>query len=479
MPPGSFVTSPANSALCVEARHGRLSVFMPPTQRLEDYLDLVEAIEATCAALEIPVLLEGYLPPPDDRIRFFKVTPDPGVIEVNTQPSESWEQLETLTETLYGVARECRLGTEKFDLNGRHTGTGGGNHVVLGGPTSQAPRMDESRRDAVYEAQIALAQLPPAGTDVPPWLVDRLFRDLLVDLTGNTHRAELCIDKLYSPEGVAGRLGLVELRGIEMPPHWQMSLAQQLLVRAAIAAFWKRPYREPLADWGTALYDRFMLPHFVWRDLCDLIGELSRAGGVDLKAEWFVPHHEFRFPKVGDVAYDGVELEFRSAIEPWYVLDEEPGTGSTARYVDSSVERMQLSASGFDPSRHAVLCGGVRVPMHRTGTPYHFVARIRYRAWQPPRCLHPTIPVQTPLRFDLVDLKAARSIGGCTYHAYHPAGVNYERFPVNANEAEARRSARFETRGLSGGRFELPERPPHPGVDPYPLTLDLRRFFTG
>ncbi len=501
------------TALCVECRHGRLHVFMPPTQRIEDYLDLISAIEDTCSELGLPVLVEGYMPPPDARVEMFKVTPDPGVIEVNTQPSESWDQLVDLTETLYEEARLCRLGTDKFDLDGRHTGTGGGNHVVLGGktpsdspfirrpdllgslitfwnnhpalsylfssrfigPTSQAPRFDESRRDAVYEMEIALRQLPSRDQYTPPWLVDRIFRDLLIDLTGNTHRAEICIDKLYSPDSTTGRLGLVELRGFEMPPHARMSLAQQLLIRSVVAAFWEQPYQQPLVHWETALHDRYMLPHFAWQDLCDAIKEIKRFG-IELDPAWFAPHHEFRFPKLGEVNYQGVGMQIRSAIEPWYVMGEEPGGGGTVRYVDSSVERLELLLDGLVPTRFAVLCNGIRVPLHATGIQGQYVAGIRYRAWQPPRCLHPTIPIHSPLRFELVDLRAEQSIGGCTYHVVHPGGRGTDTFPINANEAESRRAARFDADGMTGGRIEITELPPATDPNPYPVTLDLRRI---
>ncbi len=501
-----------HTALCIECRHGRLHVFMPPTQRLDDYLDLISAIEDTCEALRVPVIIEGYLPPPDDRAAIFKVTPDPGVIEVNAQPTETWDELVELTETLYEEARQCRLGTDKFDLDGRHTGTGGGNHIVVGGrkvsdspflrrpdllgsmiafwnnhpslsymfsskfigPTSQAPRFDESRRDAVYEMEIALKQLPSRDQHQPPWVVDRLFRDMLVDLTGNTHRAEICIDKLYSPDSAAGRLGLVELRGFEMPPHSRMSLAQQLLIRAVVAAFWEQPYRYPLANWDTALHDRFLLPHFAWQDLCDAIGELRRFG-IELDPEWYAPHHEFRFPIIGDAHYGGVTMRLRSAIEPWYVMGEEPGGGGTVRYVDSSVERIELMVKGLERARYRVLCNGVNVPLCATEVQGQFVAGIRYRAWQPPRCLHPTIEIHAPLIFQLIDIRCSQSIGGCTYHVVHPGGRGTDRFPINANEAEARRAARFEATGMTGGKIEIPEPPPPKGANAYPVTLDLRR----
>ncbi|QDT04560.1 hypothetical protein K227x_29520 [Rubripirellula lacrimiformis] len=500
------------TALCVECRFGRLHIFMPPTQRLEDYLDLVAAVESTCVKLDIPVVLEGYLPPPDDRVDYFKVTPDPGVIEVNTNPTSSWTALVDQTESLYHEARMSRLGAEKFDIDGRHTGTGGGSHVVLGGatpsespfvrrpdllasiirfwhnhpslsfmfssrfigPTSQAPRMDESRRDAVYEMEIAMAQLDKIGDHQPPWLVDRLFRDLLTDLTGNTHRAEICVDKLYSPDSSTGRLGLVEFRGFEMPPNARMNLAQQLLIRAAVAVFWNKPYRAPLADWGTSLYDRYMLPHFIWQDLCNLIGELQREG-IEISSEWFAPHHEFRFQKIGEVSYKDVRLQLRNAIEPWYVMGEEPAAGGTARYVDSSLERMEVLVDGFDSKRMAVLCNGVQIPMHATGVQSQSVAGIKYRAWQPPRCLHPTIGIHTPLQFDIVERITGRSIGGCRYHAVHPGGLSHASFPINANEAESRRASRFQAGTMTGGVIDVPEAAIMPGSTEYAVTLDMRR----
>ncbi|OYP30356.1 DUF2126 domain-containing protein [Rhodopirellula sp. MGV] len=504
------------TALCVEARFGRIHVFMPPTQRLEDYLDLLSAVEETCVDLDMPIVLEGYLPPPDHRVELFKITPDPGVIEVNIQPTSNWKELVDLTTSLYQHARESRLTAQKFDIDGTHTGTGGGAHVVLGGkspmdspfirrpdllasmlrfwhnhpalsylfsgkfigPTSQAPRMDEARRDSVYEMEIAMREMETfyqKGQTIMPWTVDRLYRDLLVDLTGNTHRAEFCIDKLYSPDSSTGRLGLVELRGFEMPPNSQMNLAQQLLIRGIIAAFWKTPYKAPLARWGTALYDRFMLPHFVWNDLGELLSKL-RDCGVNLKHEWFLPHYEFRFPKVGDAIFGDVKVEVRSAIEPWYLMGEEPASGGTARFVDSSLERLQVTVDGFDPARHAVLCNGRRVPMHQSQIAGRYLAGIKFRAWQPPRCLHPTIPVDVPLQFDIVDRVTQFSIGGCRYHAADPSGRAHEIFPINANEAESRRAARFQTGTLTGGRMYIPEMPPVDSPNDFPVTFDLRRY---
>ncbi|WP_394839279.1 transglutaminase family protein [Pendulispora rubella] len=507
---------PPFTALCAEPRNGVLYLFMPPARTLDDYVALVAAIEATAESLQVPILVEGYPPPRDARLAQLSVTPDPGVIEVNIHPATNWDELVDHTTHLYEAARQSRLSAEKFMLDGRHVGTGGGNHVVLGGatvndspflrrpdllrsllayfhqhpslsflfsgmfigPTSQAPRIDEARNDSIFEIEVAFREVSrklrgysEAG-DVPPWLVDRLFRDLLTDVTGNTHRAEFCIDKLFSPDGVTGRHGLLELRAFEMPPHARMSLTQQLLLRTLVARFWKTPYApERLARWGTELHDRFMLPFFVWQDFEDVITEL-RGGGHPLETAWFAPHFEFRFPKYGDFATRAVELELRGALEPWHVMGEDATASGTARYVDSSLERLQVIARGMAPERYVVTCNGQALPLHPTGTNGEFVSGVRYRAWQPPRCLHPHIGVHAPLVFDLVDTWTKRSLGGCEYHVSHPGGRSHDIRPINALEAEGRRRARFFRLGHTPGRMEV--RPAVASPD-FPFTLDLRK----
>jgi uncharacterized protein (DUF2126 family)/transglutaminase-like putative cysteine protease len=529
------MTTLIRTALIVEPRDGRLFVFLPPLQSFDDYVNLINAIEETAEKLSLPVILEGYEPPSDPRLKVFKITPDPGVIEVNIHPSKSWSELVEKTTVLYEEARLCRLGTEKFMLDGRHTGTGGGNHVTIGGasavdspilrrpdvlqslitfwqhhpslsylfsgmfigPTSQAPRVDEGRDEILYELEVAFKQVPEGVVD-QPWLVDRIFRNLLIDITGNTHRAEFCIDKLYAPGPASGRLGILEFRGFEMPPHARMSLVQMLLIRALIARFWKEPYKHKLVRWGTELHDRFMLPHYIWADIKEVVEDLQQHG-YPFQLEWLAPFEEFRFPHYGRVQIDHIEMELRWAIEPWHVLGEEISQQGTTRYVDSSVERLQVRLSGVTDERYVLTCNGRRVPLRFTGRKGEYVAGVRYRAWQPPSALHPTIGVNVPLVFDLIDTWNGLSVGGCTYHVSHPGGRPYDEFPVNAFEAESRRINRFwdfnHTPGVIPPR--VPSVPPNqqdayrkfashnlgprpmtpPAEEPandYPYTLDLR-----
>ena len=502
-----------HTALCVEPRDGRLCIFLPPLTDLEHYLSLVAAIESVAADCGTPVILEGYGPPCDPRLVCLQVTPDPGVVEVNIHPSASWDELVQKTTGLYEEARSSRLSAEKFLLDGHHTGTGGGNHVTLGGanpadspllrrpdllrslitywqhhpalsylfsglfvgPTSQAPRVDEGRDELLYELEIAFDQIPQ-GETASPWLVDRLLRNLLVDVTGNTHRSEFCIDKLYSPESASGRLGLLELRSFEMPPHPQMSLMQMLLLRALVARFWREPYQHKLVRWGTELHDRFMLPHYVAADMNEVVNDLNRAG-FEFSKEWFEPFLEFRFPHYGKIRCQNIELELRLAIEPWHALGEEATSIGTARYVDSSVERLQVKVEGMTETRYLATCNGRRIPLRNTGKRGEFVGGVRFRAWQPPSALHPNIPVHSPLVFDIVDLWNDRSIGGCTYHVAHPGGRNFDSFPVNANEAEARRVGRFWNFGHTPGTAKADLILTEEGNSPeYPCTLDLRRL---
>lgn len=531
-----FDVDTIRTAICVEARDGIVYVFLPPVDYLEHYLDLIASLEATAEKLQMPIRIEGYTPPSDYRIQKLVVSPDPGVIEVNVHPAANWQELVDNTTALYEEAFLSRLATEKFMVDGRHTGTGGGNHVTIGGakpadspilrrpdllrslitywqhhpalsylfagpfigPTSQAPRIDEGRDERLYEMEIAFDQIPEEG-DIPFWMVDRIFRNLLVDITGNTHRTEFCIDKLYSPDSSTGRLGILEFRAFDMPPHKHMNLVQTLLVRALVSMFWKQPYKKKLIRWGTELHDQFLLPHFVYLDMVDVVNDL-KAAGYQFDISWFDPFFEFRFPHHGTITVDNIQLQLRLGIEPWHVLGEELSNSGTARFVDSSLERLQVKVSGFVDGRHILLCNGCRVPLRSTGTKGEYVAGIRYKAWNPPSALHPTIGVDAPLVLDIIDTWNSRVVGGCTYFVSHPGGRSFDTYPVNSYEAESRRISRFwgfghtpsQTETLPAPVKQLPsvsrfvaehkkalrvDTPVELVNQDYPHTLDLRRFW--
>jgi len=482
------------TAMVAEIRDGLLYVFVPPTEASEDFVDLIARIEAAAVKVDCRVVVEGYGPPPDSRLQSMSVTPDPGVIEVNVAPTAGFEEQHQQLETLYEQARLARLSTESFDVDGTHGGTGGGNHITLGGvtpadspllrrpdllvslltywqrhpslsylfagrfvgTTSQAPRVDEGRDESLYELEIAFAEISrlSAGGTPKPWVTDRALRHLLTDITGNTHRAEFCIDKLYSPDSPRGRLGLLELRGFEMPPHLRMAMVQSLLVRSLVAWFWDEPLHAPLIPHGANLHGRYLLPHFLIHDIADVAADL-RAHGIAFETSWLDPFTEFRFPRIGTAVFDGVEIELRTAIEPWNTLGEEATATGTARYVDSSVERVQVRIIGADRHRYVVTCNDYPVPLLATDNPDIHVGGVRFKAWQPPSALHPTITTDVPLRFELVDLATGTSRGGCTYHVSHPGGRAYDEPPVNAVEAESRRARRFDATGFTPGKLDL------------------------
>ncbi|MBG0746933.1 MAG: transglutaminase family protein [Planktothrix agardhii KL2] len=513
--------SPINSirvALSVEVRQGKIHVFLPPISSPRSFVDLITAIENTTAQLQYSVLIEGYTPPVNTGIIGFQITPDPGVIEVNIHPASNWQELVEITNILYEEARLSRLGTEKYLLDGRRIPTGGGAHVTIGGktvydspllrrpdllrslitywqnhpclsflfcdlfvgPTSQAPRVDEARHESLYELEIAFQQLEYQA-NIAPKLVDRLLRNLLVDITGNTHRSAFCVDKLYPIENPKNQLGLLEFRAFAMPPHPQMNLLQMLLIRALVAWFWEKPYTHSLIRWGTTLHDRFMLPHYLGEDLKTIIEDLKTVG-YEFEFDWFAPFIEFRFPRYGEITKEGVELELRHGIEPWHVLGEESSSGSTARYVDSSMERVQIilrnalgNSANIDSysARYIVTCQGRPIPLKSTGNPGEYVGAVRFRARRYTSLLHPAIDPHDPLIFDIVDTESNRSIGGCTYFVSPPNGKIYQQFPINHREAESRMLERFVAMGHTSGLIKVA----HLKLNPeYPLTLDLRQI---
>ncbi|MES2205652.1 MAG: transglutaminase family protein [Pseudomonadota bacterium] len=504
--------SVSKTAICAEVRDGQLYIFFPPLSPLEQYLTLVEAVEATASALQMPVVCEGYAPPKDPRVQQLAVTPDPGVLEVNVPPLSKWSELRNLGEILYEEAREVGLSAHRFMIDGRPVGTGGGNHIIFGGATpsespwlnnpkllkqlvvyiqnhpvlsylfagsfvgatSQSPRVDETREDRLHDLDIALQQLEVLADDIPkrPWLVDCILRHFLTDLTGNTHRAEISIDKLYSPDHAQGRLGLLEFRAFEMTPHPRMHAVQSLLLRAIIARLARAPYAGELIRWGRQLHDRFMLPHYLESDLRSVLKDLAEHD-LPLAYDWFTPFLEFRFPVCGTFEYESMAFELRYALEPWNVLGEELSTTGTSRFVDNSVERVQIKLQRFIAERYSLLCNDRPIPVQATTTAGEYVAGVRFQAWNPPSAQHSTLPVQSPLVFTLWDKWNQSAVAGCTYFVAHAGGRSYDMPPVNAREAESRRRQRFWNHGMTTPQPGVAVRVPAVSPD-QPCTLDLR-----
>jgi uncharacterized protein (DUF2126 family) len=500
------------TAVTIEPRDGQLWVFVPPVPRFDDFCALVEAIDRVRAATGTQLHLEGYTPPPSPAMRRFAVTPDPGVLEVNLPPATSAREASHLHHEVFEAALASGLTAERYLLDGRAAGSGGGNHITVGGPraerspwlgrpdllasliafvqhhpslsymftglfvgpTSQAPRVDEARHDALYELELALPRLHERG--VPPWQVDALLRHLLVDVAGSTHRAELSIDKLFDPHTPFGRQGIVELRAFEMPPHPRMAAAQAILVRSLVAAFAAEPYKHALVRWGGELHDRFLLPFWMWRDFEDVIAHLAQRD-IPLPADAFRPFVELRCPLVGTLAAGDGSLEIRNAIEPWHVLGEEATATGTSRYVDSSMERLELRAHGLDPERFLITVNGAVVPMRPAPGRDTRVAGVRFRAWCPPHSLHPHLGIHHPLQIDIVDTWAKRAVAGGAYHVWHPEGRAFDAAPLTRVEAAARRAQRFTAHGPSQ-TWPIHARSvaPHPEQ---PYTLDLRRVDLG
>jgi uncharacterized protein (DUF2126 family)/transglutaminase-like putative cysteine protease len=498
----------ARTALCIEPRDGTLWCFVPPLPSFADFCDLVRAIDRTRGELGIDISVEGYPPPPSPEARKFAVTPDPGVLEVNIPPTATSRQAAELHDTVFEAALACGLSAERYLLDGRAAGSGGGNHLTIGaptplgspwllrpdliaslvtfaqhhpslsylfsglfvGPTSQAPRLDEARHDSLYELEVALPKLHDRAQPPPPWQVDALLRHLLVDIAGSTHRAEISIDKLYDPGSSYGRQGLVELRAFEMPPHPRMAAAQVVLARALVAAFAEKPYRHSLVRWGQELHDRFMLPHFLWRDFEDVLA------ATGLPAAAYEPFVELRCPLAGALAVGDARVEVRNALEPWHVLGEEATQSGTARYVDSSVERVELRAIGLDPERYVVAVNGIAIPLRAVAGRDTRIGGVRFRAWCPPHALQPHLGIHHPLQIAIVDTWAQRGVAGGAYHVWHPEGRAFDAPPLTRVEAAARRSQRFTVEGPPPWPAKLRRAPEHRDQ---PYTLDLRRLDAG
>ncbi len=448
---------PPRTALAVELREGQLYVFLPPLSHAEHYLDLLSAVRKAARATGIPVRLEGYEPPEDHRLRRIVVEPEPGILKVWLPDCDGWRTQNDLISATYEEADRIGLRAERILGDGRRLPVGGGAELVLGGfppvdspflrrpellrslivywqqhpalsyffagrligPDGPAPRPDEGRTDALYELSIALDRIPD-GEVAQPLIPDRVLRHLLADPAGNMKRAEIRMDLLYSPDRPSLRLGRTVLRPFEMPPDARLASLQSLLVTALVAWFWREPYRGRPIDWGMHLHDRFLLPQVLWNDLTQVLDDLGR-GGWPLQAEWFRPLLNLRFPILGRRQLGDITLELRKAHEPWPLLAEESILGGgTARFLDSSCERIQIRCVGLAPERHVLSCNGYRVPLNATGILGEYVAGIRFKVWNPPSTLHPTITPVDALVIDLIDTWSDRIVGGCTYFPPRP-----------------------------------------------------------
>lgn len=504
-------------ALVVSVESGILRLFLPPIATARSFADVITAIEATAEVLDQPVLLGGYGPPSNQGIEGFKITPDPGVLEVNIHPADTWPELVHLHTLLDEEAIACGLSCEKYAQDGRILGTGGGSHITIGGatpeaspllrrpdllrslitywqhhpslsyvfagqyigPTSQSPRVDEARHDSLYELEVAFLSLAP-GKAIAPEIIDRLLSPFLQDVSGNTHRTALCIDKLHPTYQPMSQLGLLEFRGFEMPPDTGLRLLQMLLIRALVAWFWQQPFTKPLKRWGPELRDRWLLPHYLIQDFQLVLKEL-RAAGLPFELDWFTPFLLRRFPQVGKISLQANSpqvLELRTALEPWPVIGDAGGSG-TSRPVDNSLERLQIfltgaadvAAAGTLAQRYALLCNGHRVPLRSTGVAGDYVGAVRFRARAPIVATHPALDPHLPLRFEVIDTWQSKFLGGLLYAAPVPDSASNLPLPQSREEARDRRQQQCVILTEGTVPDEMPPLVVHPET---PMTLDLR-----
>jgi uncharacterized protein (DUF2126 family)/transglutaminase-like putative cysteine protease len=449
--PSSRDASPPRTAVCVQARAGKLYVFLPPLSHAEHYLEVVAAIEVAAEATEQQPILEGYEPPEDFRLRRFVLEPDPGVLKVELPEAYTFPVQLDLLQTVFDEAQELGLGMQRVTPDGTIIGTGGGGRLSLGGlrpeyspflrrpellsgliayfqrhpslsylfagrmigPSGPAPRPDEGRDAALYELEIALSQMPK-GEVSALWRGDRMLRHLLTDPSGAIKHAEIRMDHLYAPERDSKRLGRVFIHAFELAPHPHIAVLHTLLVHALLGRFARASDSGELARWGSALHDRFMLPDVLLSDLREVIEEL-REVGYPFQIEWFAPLVALRFPELGQVLIGQISLGLQTALEPWPLLAEEVTSGGVSRFIDAANERLQIKLTGLAPGRYVLACNGNSVPLQETGTHGEYVAGVRYKIANPPSTLHPTIAPVGALVFDLIDTWTGRAIGGCTY----------------------------------------------------------------
>lgn len=504
-------------ALTLECKDGTLTVFVPPLT-IAAYLALMPLIEDTLAAFDLKqCVLGGYAPPTEPGIFTVGFASDPGVIEVNLAVCRTWNDYARQLEELYAAADAAGLCARKYHFNGRDTGTGGGAHLVFGGPvgdtspfflhpgflpsviryfqhhpalsytftgaylgpSSQAPRIDESTFEALYELEIACAGAEQFGTPYNLALFDLMFRDLLMDRSGNTHRAEISVDKLWNPFAGNGRLGLVEFRAFETHPEAAALSLTGLFLRAILARLAADPFRAPFVRWAGELHDRFFLPSFLWEDLCAICADL-RAHGLPFDEAWLRPLWSWRCPELGRLpatAADSTPLAsgvvFRQALEAWPLLGESPNGGTVSRTVDASMDRIEARVDDATLlERGLLLVNGLPCEFRASGE--GAACGIRFRSFYLTPALHPQVPVHAPLLLEWVDRATLSVVSAARWHVWNPGSVPYAERPADAAEAQKRRAERWEPWPHTVGQARFIPKIDFPPEGRH--TLDLRRY---
>ncbi len=513
LPLGRVTCEGSKCAMSIEVRDGEICLFIPPVTSIAAFAQLASAIEDSWTEIGggLPLVLEGYPPPRSPELEHFSMMADPGVLEVNLPPCAGWDEFDHVIRKLYEAAEPVGLQGYKFQFSGRKVSTGGGAHIVLGGPTplespfrlrpnllasllrfvqnhpslsyvftglfvgpsSQAPRVDETCFETPYELEITLRALERMAVPGDPVVIDSMLRNLLMDWNGNTHRAELSVDKFWNANAPNGRHGLIELRAFEMMPGAEEFLAVNALVRALVAAFSETPYAHPLIAWREALHDRFALPYFLEQDLRHVLDYLNQRG-FQFRPEWFQPHFDFRFPVVSRFEGANGVWELRQAMEPWPVMGEQPIAGGTARSVDASTDRLQLRVWGLHPTRLGAAVNGVRLPLQLQpdGTA---VCGLRYRLMDAAHGLQPQIRAHTPLQFALFDTANDIIAYAFEYLNWRPKSGEYPGLPQDETDARQRVLERLLLApGIVGHKTVSIARTPSPDA---PMTLDLRAVY--
>ncbi|MFM7268451.1 MAG: transglutaminase family protein, partial [Cyanobium sp.] len=466
LPLEHFPEALPRQVLTLDTDGTRWELFLPPLTR-RPLTALLQAIADSLDDLAAP-RLSGVLPvDADGHWQVLGLTADPGVLEVNLPVCRGWEEYRNWLQQLERCGERVGLRSWKPGPDGQPAGTGGGNHLLWGGPSlaehpffprpawlagilrylqhhpalaylfssdgvgpaSQAPRPDEAAGE-IFDLELAYSVLErvesrsEAGSD-HRWLIGETLRHLHADRSGNNHRSEISVDKFWNPGTPAGCLGLVEFRALESLPRVEWSAAVALLW-SALAAHQLEPAHRPgrLRDWGEALHDRMLLPSALWADLEELLAMLA-ADGMALDPEPFRQLWEWRFPPLLQWQRGEATLELRPALEPWPLICDFPREGGfTSRFVDGSLRRFEVIANGAFRADWRLALNGRELPLPGEGEPL----AVRYRLQRLYPCLHPAIAPHWPLQLDL------QGPEGAEVYVLNGEGTRFEAAPGSSSE---------------------------------------------